>query len=114
MNRAAEILFEFHDFTSFSKLHTDNKTNICEIRHAKWTLNNDLLIFTIIADRFLRNMVRAVTGTMLEIGREKIDFEQFRKIIESKNRSNAGFSVPACGLFLTDIQYSEYFAQSIF
>jgi tRNA pseudouridine38-40 synthase len=108
MNRAAEILSEYQDFTSFSKLHSDNKTNICKIKQARWILENDMLIFTISADRFLRNMVRAITGTMLEIGTGKIDFDRFREIIESKNRSRAGFSVPASGLFLTNIEYAEF------
>jgi tRNA pseudouridine38-40 synthase len=112
MNRAAVILFEYQDFTSFSKLHSDTKTNICKIIEAGWNENENLLQFTITADRFLRNMVRAITGTMLEIGLEKIDLNQFRKIIESKNRSNAGFSVPACGLFLSNIEYSAFFTQS--
>ena len=110
MNKASRILFDYIDFTSFSKLDTQTKTNNCKIIHAEWNIKNDLLIFTITADRFLRNMVRAIVGTLMDVGKEKISNDDFRKIIESKNRCDAGFSVPACGLFLTDIQYpSEIF-----
>ena len=107
MNEAAATLFEFSDFTSFSKLHTDVKTNNCIIKHAKWEKKDDELIFTIEADRFLRNMVRAIVGTLLEVGRGKMTTNEFRNIIEAKNRCKAGASVPACGLFLVDIQYPE-------
>ena len=108
MNQAAKALFEYKDFTSFSKTGTQVKTNNCKIYEAQWfEKDNDLLIFRIKADRFLRNMVRAITGTLIDVGREKISLTDFRKIIESKNRSNAGFSVPAHGLFLTDIEYPE-------
>jgi tRNA pseudouridine38-40 synthase len=105
MNNAASILLHHTDFTSFSKLHTDVKTNNCKIYHAQWTKNNDELIFTITADRFLRNMVRAIVGTLLEVGREKLTIKQFEEIIIAKNRCKAGVSVPAKGLFLIDIQY---------
>ncbi len=106
MNEAANILFDYEDFTSFSKTGTQVKTNLCKIYEANWFLQeNDLLIFRIKADRFLRNMVRAITGTLIDVGREKISLDDFRAVIESKNRSNAGFSVPAHGLFLTDIEY---------
>ena len=107
MNEAAATLFEFSDFTSFSKLHTDVKTNNCVIKHAKWEKKEDELIFTIEADRFLRNMVRAIVGTLLEVGRGKMTTDEFRNIIEAKNRCKAGVSVPACGLFLVDIQYPK-------
>jgi len=108
MNRAAKILFEYEDFTSFSKTGTQVKTNICKIYEAVWFEKEpDLLVFKIKADRFLRNMVRAITGTLIDVGREKISLENFRKIIEAKNRSYAGFSVPAHGLFLTRIEYPE-------
>ena len=107
MNEGAKILYEYEDFTSFSKLHTDVKTNNCTILYAKWAANEYKLIFTITADRFLRNMVRAIVGTLLDIGKKKITLEEFRKIIESKNRSDAGYSVPAKGLFLTKIKYSD-------
>lgn len=105
MNVAAKILFDYHDFTSFSKLHTDVKTNNCKIYFAAWTETADEFIFTIKADRFLRNMVRAIVGTLVEVGRGKLDLNDFRKIIESKNRSNAGSSVPGHGLFLAEIEY---------
>jgi tRNA pseudouridine38-40 synthase len=107
MNEAASMLFNYKDFTSFSKLHTDVKTNNCKIFSAIWQNEDDKLIFTIKADRFLRNMVRAIVGTLLEVGNEKIEPDDFGKIIESKNRSNAGTSVPPQGLFLTDIEYPE-------
>ena len=107
MNDAAKILFKFKDFTSFSKLHTDTKTNFCKIQRAEWIKYNEQNIFIITADRFLRNMVRAITGTLLEIGRNKINAVDFRKIIESKDRSSAGVSVPAHALFLTEIRYPE-------
>jgi len=107
MNDAAATLFEFSDFTSFSKLHTDVKTNNCVIKHAKWERKEDELIFTIEADRFLRNMVRAIVGTLLEVGRGRKTTDDFRSIIEAKNRCKAGVSVPACGLFLVDILYPK-------
>ena len=107
MNQGAEALFDYEDFTSFSKLHTQVKTNNCKMIHAKWNMRNDLLVFTITADRFLRNMVRAIVGTLLDLGKHKIDLSDLRKIIENKNRSDAGFSVPAKGLFLTKIEYPE-------
>ncbi len=105
MNEAAQILFEFTDFTSFSKLHTQVKTNNCKILQAYWGKKGHLLIFNITADRFLRNMVRAIVGTLLDVGRDKKTIEEFKNIIESKNRSNAGYSVPAQGLFLTKVDY---------
>jgi len=108
MNQAAKILFEYQDFTSFSKTGTQVKTNNCKIYEAQWfESDNNLLIFKIKADRFLRNMVRAITGTLMDVGMGKISLDDFRKIIESKNRSNAGFSVPAHGLFLTGIEYPK-------
>ncbi|RLD69133.1 MAG: tRNA pseudouridine(38-40) synthase TruA [Bacteroidetes bacterium] len=108
MNQAAKILFEFQDFTSFSKTGTQVKTNNCKIYEANWFKTDDsLLVFKIKADRFLRNMVRAITGTLMDVGLKKLSVDDFRKIIESKNRSNAGFSVPAHGLFLTGIEYPE-------
>ncbi|WP_245868061.1 tRNA pseudouridine(38-40) synthase TruA [Labilibaculum filiforme] len=107
MNDAAKILFEYIDFTSFSKLHTDVKTNNCKISKAEWLETADELVFTIKADRFLRNMVRAIVGTLVEVGRGKMDLAGFRKVIESKNRSNAGSSVPGHGLFLVKIEYPD-------
>ena len=107
MNEACKILFEYTDFTSFSKLHTDVKTNNCKIYRAFWKEEGDQLIFVIEADRFLRNMVRAIVGTMTDIGLDKISMEEFRRIIEKKDRGVAGASVPPQGLFLTDIKYPE-------
>lgn len=105
MNKATKILFEFKDFTSFSKLHTDVKTNNCKIEIAEWKQEGDILIFVIKADRFLRNMVRAIVGTLLDVGNGKISLEEFRTIIKLKDRSEAGFSVPAQGLYLVVIEY---------
>ena len=105
MNEACKILFEYTDFECFSKTHTDVNTFNCKIFEANWKQNEDKLVFTIAADRFLRNMVRAIVGTMINIGSGKVSLNDFRKIIESKNRSKAGFSVPAHGLYLTKIEY---------
>ncbi len=107
MNKAVKVLFDFEDFTSFSRLHTDVKTNNCKIYLAEWKEENNQLVFTIKADRFLRNMVRAIVGTLLEVGQGKLSVDDFRKIIESKDRGAAGASAPAQGLFLVDIEYPE-------
>lgn len=107
MNRCSEILFEYVDFTSFSKLHTDVKTNNCKIMHAHWEKQGSEYIFTIQADRFLRNMVRAIVGTLFEVGRQRLDEAGFRTIIESKNRNKAGHSVPANALFLEEVEYPK-------
>jgi tRNA pseudouridine38-40 synthase len=107
MNAACQILFEYTDFTSFSKLHTDVKTNNCKIYFAEWIRNGNNIVFTVKADRFLRNMVRALVGTFIEVSMGKIDLDDFRKVIEKKDRGAAGISVPAHGLFLTDIEYPE-------
>lgn len=107
MNEAAWLLLSVTDFTSFAKLHTQTNTNNCKVTKAIWEQNNDNLIFTITADRFLRNMVRAIVGTLLEVGTGKTTLEGFREIIESQNRSKAGYSVPAKGLFLEEIIYPE-------
>lgn len=107
LNKAAEILFDYTDFTSFSKVNTDTKTNNCKIKFARWEEKGNMLIFTITADRFLRNMVRAIVGTLLDVGKEKNDLAGLKNIIESKNRSNAGYSVPAKGLFLTKVEYPK-------
>lgn len=106
MNHAAALLLSYNDFTSFSKLHTDVKTNNCAITHALWTKKDDSLVFTITADRFLRNMVRAIVGTLLEVGKNKLAPDDFRQIIESRDRQNAGMSVPARGLFLQKVTYN--------
>jgi tRNA pseudouridine38-40 synthase len=107
MNEACQILFEYTDFTSFSKLNTDVKTNNCKLFKAEWVQQGSKLIFTVKADRFLRNMVRAMVGTLLEVGLGKMDLAAFRAVIERKDRGAAGLSVPAHGLFLTDIEYPE-------
>lgn len=107
MNMACELLIQTSDFTSFSKLHTDVKTNLCNVTKAFWFYENDLLVFEISADRFLRNMVRAVVGTLLDVGLGKSTIDDFQLIIEAKNRGAAGASVPAHALFLTDISYPE-------
>lgn len=118
MNKASEILLGTKDFTSFAKLHSDAKTNICDVTEAFWcpltedmeafeflgNLNNGF-VFTITADRFLRNMVRAVVGTLVEVGRGKLSIERFKNIIEEKNRSSAGTSMPAQALYLWHISY---------
>lgn len=105
MNRAAEVLQQWEDFTSFSKLHTDVKTNNCRVTEAFWKEEGTQLVFTISADRFLRNMVRAIVGTLLEVGRGKLTSDGLIAILEKKDRGEAGTSVPPQGLFLTDIQY---------
>ena len=108
MNQAAATLFDYIDFTSFSKLHTDVKTNNCKIMYAKWEqLEEDKWVFTIQADRFLRTMVRAVVGTLVEVGRGKLTIDGFRQVIEKKDRCSAGSSVPGHALFLVDVGYPE-------
>lgn len=108
MNSAAEILMKTVDFTSFSKLHTDTKTNDCRVTEAKWEeLPDGRWVFTITADRFLRNMVRAIVGTLMEVGRGKLTVDGFQRIIESKDRCSAGDSAPAQGLFLHKIVYPD-------
>ncbi|GIZ15365.1 tRNA pseudouridine(38-40) synthase TruA [Capnocytophaga catalasegens] len=108
MNKACEILKTYTDFQCFSKSKTDIKTYLCKIEKAFWERNNEnILIFEITADRFLRNMVRAIVGTMLNIGQGKLTLEGFKQVIESKNRGKAGFSVPAHGLYLTQVVYPE-------
>jgi tRNA pseudouridine38-40 synthase len=105
MNQSAEILKEYTDFSCFSKSNTQTFTNNCKITRALWQETEHGLVFHISADRFLRNMVRAIVGTLVEVGNGDMPPEDIRKIIESKNRSNAGASVPACGLYLTEVQY---------
>ena len=109
MNEAAAILLEYKDFTSFSKLHGNAKTNLCDISNAYWIDdNNGELRFIITANRFLRNMVRAIVGTMIDIGLEKNTPDDIRRIILAKNRGMAGTSVPPQGLYLAKIEYPEY------
>ncbi len=122
MNEAADILMKVDDFSSFAKLHSDTKTNICDVRHAKWdNISNDIdksdsrflfpgliqegLVFTISADRFLRNMVRSIVGTLIDVGKNKISVQDFYHIIEKKNRCSAGVSMPPQGLFLWQVKY---------
>ena len=108
MNEAAARLFDYIDFTSFSKLHTDVKTNNCRIMQARWEQESEgVWTFTIQADRFLRNMVRAVVGTLLEVGRGRMTVDEFCRVIEQKDRCCAGTSVPGRGLFLTRIDYPQ-------
>ena len=108
MNEACKHLFDYTDFTSFSKLHTDVKTNNCNIMEAHWEVREDsTLMFEIKADRFLRNMVRAIVGTMVDVGRHKITIQDFCDIIERKDRCAAGQSVPGHALFLANITYPE-------
>lgn len=106
MNRCAQKLMQYEDFTSFSKLHTQTKTNFCTITHAMWTMEeNGVLVFEITANRFLRNMVRAIVGTLLEVGEGKKTMDEFCAIIEQKDRCSAGVSVPAHALFLDKVRY---------
>jgi tRNA pseudouridine38-40 synthase len=107
MNQACRILEGHYDFTSFSRLHTDVKTNNCKIFFSEWKEDGTKLTFTIKADRFLRNMVRSIVGTMIEVGQHKLSLVDFNRIIEARNRCNAGQSAPAKGLFLTDIEYPD-------
>lgn len=110
MNEAAKALLEWDDFTSFAKLNSNNKTNICDVRRAEWRRDAEdeqLLVFTIRADRFLRNMIRAIVGTLVDVGRGKLTVEQFVKILHAKDLSQSSSSAPAQGLFLSDVVYSD-------
>lgn len=111
MNEAASTLLDYSDFTSFAKLHSDAKTNICDVREARWermTSNitgEDMFVFTITADRFLRNMVRAVVGTLVEVGRGKLSFDGFRNVVDMRDRCCAGTSMPPQALTLWNVEY---------
>jgi tRNA pseudouridine38-40 synthase len=107
MNKAAAILLEIKDFKAFSKAHTDVKTTLCDVTLAQWDVKGDVLVFTISANRFLRNMVRAVVGTLLEVGRGKLSIDGFIEVINSLERSEAGDSAPAEGLYLAKIIYPQ-------
>ena len=108
MNEAAQLLIGKQDFASFCRTNTDVKTTICDLTRAEWKeLGNGHAVFTIAADRFLRNMVRAVVGTLFEVGRGKMTKEQFTEVITQRNRCAAGDSAPAEGLFLTHVEYPE-------
>jgi tRNA pseudouridine38-40 synthase len=108
MNRGGAIIREYTDFTSFSKANIKRKTNLCRVMRADWDFSGHRLVFTITADRFLHDMVRAIVGTMIELGQYKITLEDLRLIIESQDRCRAGESVPAKGLFLTRVEYPEF------
>lgn len=106
MNEAAQKLLCYDDFTSFAKLNSNNKTNICHISHVEWVVEDDLTLrFTIRADRFLRNMVRAIVGTLVDVGRGRYSVEEFEDIIRSRDLSRSSAGAPACGLFLSDVRY---------
>lgn len=107
MNKAAVLLLTVKDFKAFSKAHTDVKTTLCDVTFAQWEVKGDVLVFTISANRFLRNMVRAVVGTLLEVGRGKLTIDGFTQIINSLERSEAGDSAPAEGLYLSKIIYPQ-------
>jgi tRNA pseudouridine38-40 synthase len=107
MNEASELLLRYSDFTSFSRLHSGSKTNMCKVFSAEWKVEDNGLVFTIRADRFLRNMVRAIVGTIIDIGSGKMNLNEFDDIILAKDRCRAGRSAPAKGLFLVDIEYPE-------
>jgi tRNA pseudouridine38-40 synthase len=111
MNEAAALLLQHQNFECFSKVHTQVNNFNCEVMHAKWTTHENKLIFTIRANRFLRNMVRAIVGTLIEVGRNQLTTDQFQQILNSRNRSEAGQSVPAHGLFLTRIYYPPHLLQ---
>lgn len=108
LNEGAEALKAYDDFTSFARLHASSKTNICRIGHAGWERRDHRLIFTVTADRFLRNMVRALVGTMVNLGKGKISIEEFHRIIRAKDRSMAGQSAPAHGLYLAGVEYPGF------
>ncbi len=107
MNEAAALLLQYKDFECFSKSNTDVHTYLCDVKKAEWTKKEDLLVFTISADRFLRNMVRAIVGTLLEVGIGKRTLTDVKAVINSKDRRNAGTSVPAKGLYLVQISYPD-------
>lgn len=107
MNQAASLLLDYSDFECFSRSNTDVKTFLCDIKRAEWSFENDRLVFTITADRFLRNMVRAVVGTLLQVGLGKWNIDDVKSVINSKDRSKAGPSVPAKGLYLTYVLYPD-------
>jgi len=107
MNQACKILMDYKNFSCFSKSHTQVNNYLCTIFEARWETDESRYKFTITANRFLRNMVRAIVGTMMDVGLHKISLEEFRNIVENGSRSNAGMSVPAQGLFLAKVEYPE-------
>ena len=108
MNQAAKILIDNEDFKCFSKSRTDVKTYVCDIQEAYWQQNGSELVFYIKANRFLRNMVRAIVGTLIEVGLRKINISDFEGILASRDRSKAGYSVPAHGLYLEKVNYPKH------
>jgi tRNA pseudouridine38-40 synthase len=107
IKKASEILLNHKDFKSFSKTRSDVKNYLCDITRADWKVKDDCAIFTITANRFLRNMVRAIVGTLIEVGKNKISIEDFNKIIIQRDRKKAGFSVSASGLYLVNVKYPD-------
>ncbi len=116
MNEAAELLLRTDDFTSFAKLHSDTKTNICKVTRAEWVCDPTTggMTFVITANRFLRNMVRAVVGTLVEVGRGKMTVREFADVIAQKNRCAAGTSMPGHALYLADITYPAELFEDVF
>ena len=116
MNRAAEVLLQVEDFTTFAKLNSNNKTNICHLKVARWEVETDgTLRFTIRGDRFLRNMVRSIVGTLVDVGRGRYSVEDFREIVLSRDLSRASGGAPAEGLYLSDVSYPmELFERKTF
>ena len=108
MNKAADILLHHEDFKCFSKSKTDVKTYTCDVQQAHWKQNGNELVFFIQANRFLRNMVRAIVGTLIEVGLGKISISDFKAILASRDRSQAGYSVPAHGLYLENVSYPKH------
>ena len=108
MNQAAKILIDHEDFKCFSKSKTDVKTYICDIQHAHWQQDGSELVFSIQANRFLRNMVRAIVGTLIEVGLRKISISDFETILTSRDRNQAGYSVPGHGLYLEKVNYQKH------
>ena len=107
MNKACELLLGEKDFGCFCKANTSNATDICTVYHAEWKSDNNFLLFNITANRFLRNMVRAIVGTLLEVGQGRITLDDFQAVLDSKDRKSAGRSVPAHGLYLTAVEYPQ-------
>ena len=107
LNDAAQLIMQYHDFTSFSKRNTQVKSFLCDIQQSEWQQEDQLLVYRVKANRFLRGMVRGLTGTMLKVGRKKISLENFKQIVEGMNASKADFAVPAHGLFLTKVEFPE-------
>ena len=107
MNEAAAYLTEVKDFTSFAKIHSDVKTHICDVRKATWEQKEEMWVFTIEADRFLRNMVRAIVGTLVDVGKGKMKLQEFKNVITKMDRGSAGVSAPAQGLYLVKVEYPQ-------